>query len=124
MDQLRDVIGMRSFAQQDPKLEYKREATELFGQLIEAIDDDVTALVFRVQEMAVSEERLSKRWRGAEARKDEVGQFATGPNGGGDGEAAGEEAKPRPVVVEKKPGRNEPCWCGNGKKYKKCHWPE
>ena len=123
MDQLRDIIGMRSFAQQDPKLEYKREATELFGLLIDAIDDDVTGLVFRVQEMAVSEERLSKRWRGAEAHKDEVGQFAGGNPDGNGGGPEGEE-KPKPVVVEKKPGRNEPCWCGNGKKYKKCHWPD
>ncbi|HEX7900467.1 MAG TPA: preprotein translocase subunit SecA [Planctomycetota bacterium] len=124
MDQLRDVIGMRSFAQQDPKLEYKREATELFQLMIEAIDDDVTGLVFRVQEMAVSEERLSRRWRGAETHKDEVGQFASSPAGNGEAAAEGEEAKPKPIVAEKKPGRNEPCWCGNGKKYKKCHWPE
>ncbi|HYE99741.1 MAG TPA: SEC-C metal-binding domain-containing protein, partial [Planctomycetota bacterium] len=126
MDQLRDIIGMRSFAQQDPKLEYKREATELFQSMIDSIDEDVTSLVFRVQEMAVSEERLARRWRATEFRKDEVGQFATAPAGAnGDGQAAaGEESKPRPVVVEAKPGRNEPCWCNSGKKYKKCHWPD
>ncbi len=123
MDQLRDIIGMRSFAQQDPKLEYKREATEMFQLMIEAIDDDVTSLVFRVQEMAVNEERLSRRWRGGEARKDEVGQFEMAGNPAGEG-GEGEESKPRPVVVEKKPGRNEPCWCSSGRKYKKCHWPD
>ena len=69
--------------------------------------------------------RFARRWQAAEFRKDEVGQFAMA--GGGDGNGAGggngEEEKPQPVRVEKKPGRNEPCWCSSGKKYKKCHWP-
>jgi preprotein translocase subunit SecA len=124
MDQLRDIIGMRSFAQQDPKLEYKREATELFQAMVDSIDEDVTSLVFRITDLAVSEERMAKRWRAAEERKDDVVQFAGGnPDPAGQA-GGGEESKPRPVVAEKKPGRNEPCWCNSGKKYKKCHWPE
>jgi len=122
MDQLRDIIGMRSFAQQDPKLEYKRDATELFQSMMEAIEEDVTSLVFRMTQVAVDETRLARRWRPTEFRKDEVGQFSMAPSGNGDGEDAPEE-KPRPVRVQKRPGRNEPCWCGSGKKYKKCHWP-
>jgi preprotein translocase subunit SecA len=124
MDQLRDIIGMRSFAQQDPKLEYKREATELFQTMVDSIDEDVTSLVFRITDLAVSEERLAKRWRAAEERKDDVAQFAGGNAEAAGAAAGGEESKPRPVVVAQKPGRNEPCWCGSGKKYKKCHWPD
>ena len=127
MDQLRDMVGMRSFAQQDPKLEFKRDATELFGTMMDAIDEDVTTLVFRMSEVPEDEARLARRWQAAEYRKDEVGQFemAGGESrGNGNGNGAGEdEEKPQPVRVEKKPGRNEACWCNSGKKYKKCHWP-
>jgi preprotein translocase subunit SecA len=126
MDQLRDIVGMRSFAQQDPKLEFKRDATELFQTMMEAIDEDVTTLVFRMSEVPEDEARLARRWQAAEYRKDEVGQFAMAGgdgNGNGSGGDGAEEEKPQPVRVEKKPGRNEPCWCSSGKKYKKCHWP-
>jgi preprotein translocase subunit SecA len=126
MDQLRDIVGMRSFAQQDPKLEYKRDATELFQTMMDAIDEDVTTLVFRMSEVPEDEARLARRWQAAEYRKDEVGQFAMSGGGGGNGGGSGgngEDEKPVPVRVEKKPGRNEPCWCSSGKKYKKCHWP-
>ena len=126
MDQLRDIVGMRSFAQQDPKLEFKRDATELFQTMMEAIDEDVTTLVFRMSEVPEDEARLARRWQAAEYHKDEVGQFAmTGGDGNGNGAGGGdgEDEKPVPVRVEKKPGRNEQCWCSSGKKYKKCHWP-
>jgi preprotein translocase subunit SecA len=124
MDQLRDVIGLRGYAQQDPKLEYKRDATMFFQTMMEGIEDDVTSLVFRMTQVSVDEARLAKRWRATEFRKDEVGQFAmAGPGGNGDGQADGRDEKPVPVRVQKRPGRNEPCYCGSGKKYKKCHWP-
>jgi preprotein translocase subunit SecA len=124
MDQLRDVIGMRGFAQQDPKLEYKRDATMFFQSMMEGIEEDVTSLVFRMTQVGADEARLARRWKAAEFRKDEIGQFALAPGGpNGDGAARGEEEKPRPVRAQKKPGRNEPCWCRSGKKYKKCHWP-
>jgi preprotein translocase subunit SecA len=125
MDQLRDIIGMRSFAQQDPKLEYKRDATELFQAMMDAIDDDVTLLAFRMSEVPEDDARLARRWKATEFRKDEVGQFsATGGGGEAAAAAGGEDEKPQPVRVEKKPGRNEECWCGSGKKYKKCHYPD
>jgi preprotein translocase subunit SecA len=119
MDQLRDIVGMRSFAQQDPKLEYKRDATELFQSMMEAIDEDVTTLVFRMRDAPEGETRMANRWQAAEFRKDEVGQFDMSEGGSSNG-----EEKAIPFRAEKKPGRNEPCWCGNGKKYKKCHWPK
>ena len=128
MDQLRDIIGMRSFAQQDPKLEFKRDATELFTTMMDSIDEDVTYLVFRMTNLEVDSGRQSNRWKATEYRKDEVGQFAMAggggdaPQGGGNGAGEGEEA-PKPVRVVRKPGRNEACWCQSGKKYKKCHWP-
>ncbi len=123
MDALRDVVGMRSFAQQDPKLEYKRDATELFQATMEGIEDDVSNLVFRMTQVAVDHERLARRWRATEFRKDEVGQFEMGGGNGDGAGGGGDDGKPQPVRVQKRPGRNEPCYCGSGKKYKRCHWP-
>ena len=101
-----------------------KDATELFQAMMEAIEEDVTSLLFRITQVAVDEARLAKRWRATEFRKDEVGQFSMAPKGNGDGDGAGaSDEKPRPVRVQKRPGRNEPCWCKSGKKYKKCHWP-
>ena len=124
-DQLRDIIGMRSFAQQDPKLEYKREATEAFQLMMESIEDEVSSLMFRVWQAAGGDEkRLRRRWKATEYRKDDVEQFAMDGNSKAAQEAASKsgdrEEKPKPIQVQKKTGRNEPCTCGSGKKYKKC----
>ena len=59
------------------------------------------------------------RWRATDYRKDEFDAFSAG----GPAEEEG-DGKPRPVVVQKRPGRNQPCYCGSGKKYKKCHLPQ
>jgi preprotein translocase subunit SecA len=128
MDQLRDIIGMRRFAQEDPKLAYKRDATTFFRTMMEAIEEDVVSVVFRMVDVGIDESRMARRWRATEYRKDEVGQFDMAPaaaaGGNGDGAEGAAQEKPRPVRVERKPGRNEPCWCGSGRKYKKCHWPD
>jgi len=122
MDQLRDVIGLRSYAQSDPKIEYKREATAAFESMMEALEDDVTSLMFRMRRVSADEERLARRWKAGQESKAEVGSFEGGTEGGGDGEGGGEEEKPKPFVSSgPKIGRNDPCPCGSGKKYKKCH---
>jgi preprotein translocase subunit SecA len=122
MDQLRDVVGLVGYAQVDPKLQYKREGTTLFQTMMETIEEDVSSLVFRVQEATVSDDRLARRWGVSRMRKDEVAQFAGGREAEEGGPARDE--KPAPVRVRKLPGRNEPCHCGSGKKYKKCHLPQ
>ncbi len=116
MDQLRDIIGLRSYAQADPKLEFKRDATALFEALIESIEEDVTSLLFRMQQVAVDEERLARRWGTATESKADVQSFA-----GGQEEGEGEDDKPRPIVSGPKIGRNDSCPCGSGRKYKRCH---
>jgi preprotein translocase subunit SecA len=119
MDQLRDVIGLRSYAQADPKIEYKRDATALFEGMMDALEEDVTSLLFRMQQVAADEERLARRWKSAQLFKQEVQAFEGGQEG--DGNGRGEEEKPKPIVSGPKTGRNEPCPCGSGKKYKRCH---
>ena len=121
MDQLRDIIGLRSYAQSDPKIEYKREATAAFESMMEALEDDVTSLMFKMKRVSADEERLARRWKAGQESKAEVGSFEGGQEGG-NGEGAGEEEKPKPFVSSgPKTGRNDPCPCGSGKKYKKCH---
>jgi preprotein translocase subunit SecA len=116
VDQLRDIIGLRSYAQQDPQLEFKREATALFGEMMTAIRDDVVRLIFRVQARVPERERMARRWQPTEYRKDKVGQFETAP----DPNEEEEEKTSEPVRVGTKVGRNAPCPCGSGKKYKRC----
>jgi preprotein translocase subunit SecA len=122
MDQLRDIIGLRSYAQCDPKIEYKREATASFQGMMEALEDDVTSLMFRMRRASTDEDRLARRWKAGQESKAEVGSFEGGQEGGNGGGASEEEEKPKPFVASgPKTGRNDPCPCGSGKKYKKCH---
>ncbi|MDH5736744.1 MAG: preprotein translocase subunit SecA [Gammaproteobacteria bacterium] len=117
MDSLKQGIGLRAYAQKQPKQEYKREAFELFEALLNNIKFEVIRVLSRVQFR--SEEDLRKMEAArleAEKRKrlnyhQDSGQL---PEGG--------EAEKTPFVrTDKKVGRNEPCPCGSGKKYKNCH---
>ena len=122
MDYLRQGINLRSYAQKNPKQEYKREAFEMFNNMLERIKHDVISVLSKVQVRtesdvaAVEEQRRSKA--PMEFRHAEASAMAAE---GGEAVAAGEE-EPAPFVREgRKVGRNEPCPCGSGKKYKQCH---
>ncbi|MEJ2640309.1 MAG: preprotein translocase subunit SecA [Desulfosarcinaceae bacterium] len=107
MDHLKEGIGMRAYAQQDPLLVYKKEGFEMFQDLMERIKEETLGLLFRIQ--LADPDTLQERHRTRE--QDLV--FS-----GGDG---GAPAKKKPVQrTSKKVGRNDPCPCGSGKKYKKC----
>jgi len=134
MDHLRTSIHLRAYAQKQPKQEYKRESFELFQELLANIKRDVARLLSRVQieQPSALEEAERKRREEAERRMRYTHAEASalgadgapdGAPGGGDG-AAGEREAPKPdtfVRSERKIGRNEPCPCGSGKKYKQCH---
>jgi preprotein translocase subunit SecA len=102
LDILREGIGLMSIAQRDPLVEYKREAFVMFGSLRKQIDRQSLRMIFTAQLQQVQRQPMRRQMQtvrpGAEADK-----------------------KPEPVRVSKKLGRNEPCWCGSGKKYKDCH---
>jgi preprotein translocase subunit SecA len=125
MDHLRQGIGLRSYAQKNPKQEYKREAFEMFGAMLEQVKHDTISILSRIR--IQSEEELDQmaerqRRKSAEAMKfQHAAASALGGPGGGQAEAP--QAKPaEPFVREtRKVGRNEPCPCGSGKKYKHCH---
>ena len=103
MDDLRRGIGLRAYGQRDPVVEYKFESYDMFDNMSAAIKEDVVRLLFSV--------RIR---RGEEMKRTEVAK-PTSESGSTD-----EPEKKQPVRVGKKPGRNDPCPCGSGLKYKKC----
>ena len=113
LDHLRQGIHLRGYAQKNPKQEYKREAFELFGILLENIQRDVTKLLFTVQ--LRTEEQLEEA--PAPAAPAHM-QYRHDDGSGADDEAA---AASNALPAGPRPGRNEPCPCGSGKKYKHCH---
>ena len=129
MDYLRQSIHLRAYAQKQPKQEYKRESFELFQELLANIKRDVIQLLCRVQieaPSAVQEAERRRREAAAKAmRYSHAESSALDKPNGADGQAdqaAANTAKAAPFVrAERKIGRNEPCPCGSGKKYKQCH---
>ncbi len=103
MDALREGIGLRAYAQASPLIEYQREGYDMFQATLRAIQEDTVRLLFRVE--LVPEERAVAR--PATPAREPAGHGARAAPGGG-----------------VKLGRNEPCWCGSGKKFKKCHGRE
>lgn len=138
LDYLRQGIHLRGYAQKDPKKEYKREAFEMFGDTLDQVKKEVTSILMRAQlrseedveamedQRTVGQQQNMMQFQHAAAPSvmqapgeqvasgsNEAGQPATEPN-------EGEQAAPF-VRDDRKIGRNEPCPCGSGKKYKRCH---
>jgi preprotein translocase subunit SecA len=110
MDHLKEGIGLRGYAQKNPLNEYKREAFEIFSTMMSLIKTEITAYLFKIQ--AGKLEETVPKMDGRRPRY--IEHRGGGPAGNGDG-------KPAPVRREgRKIGRNEPCPCGSGKKYKRC----
>jgi len=137
MDYLRQGIHLRGYAQKNPKQEYKREAFEMFGQMLEQVKHDTISLLMRVRvrsqeevERMEAEQRAKKAMEFQHAQSSALASGATAATasaaaaeavaGGGGGGAAAEPVQPF-VREGRKIGRNEPCPCGSGKKYKQCH---
>jgi preprotein translocase subunit SecA len=121
MDQLRQGIHLRGYAQKNPKQEYKRESFELFSEMLDRIKHEVVSILSRVQVRSEAElEALEAQRR----QHDQDMQFqhaqVNAMQGQEEGEAQAEAAIPY-VREGRKVGRNEPCPCGSGKKYKHCH---
>ncbi|MDX6610914.1 MAG: preprotein translocase subunit SecA [Blastocatellia bacterium] len=117
IDHLKQGIGLVGYGQKDPLVEYKKESFDMFQQMLDRIDTTTIRSLFNLQVVA---EQAPETLQERRARRASALNF-TGPNQGAT--AAGEEAaKSKPMVRDQpKVGRNEPCPCGSGKKYKKCH---
>jgi preprotein translocase subunit SecA len=115
MDHLKEGIGLRGYGQRDPLVEYKKEAFEMFQEMIDHLKDVVVEQLFKVR--ATREEPLQQR-------RTQVAMASRWQEGRG-GESTGASARPASraeprVAGGQKVGRNDPCPCGSGKKYKKC----
>jgi preprotein translocase subunit SecA len=120
LDHLRQGIHLRGYAQKNPKQEYKREAFELFAGMLESIKLEVTKTLTAVQ--VNSETELAEAAVEAAPAVENVKYQHAGYDEALAADAAEEKAKERPFVREMgKIGRNDPCPCGSGKKYKQCH---
>lgn len=111
LDRLREGIGLRALAQQDPVVAYKREAFEMYSEMINAIRSDTVRAVFAVQL------QRQQAQQAAPPPPTPIARNIRTNRGDGAGDA-------RPQTVRKSGqelGRNDPCWCGSGKKYKNCH---
>ncbi len=124
IDYLREGIGLRGYGQRDPLVEYKREAFDLFSNLMENVRSTIVHTIFHIMPAPVNnnnqaQERSNLQFKGAD---DSVSQFSgSGPqkNNSSDNSPK-EEVKQKPIVNQNKVGRNDPCPCGSGKKYKRC----
>lgn len=147
MDHLRQSVGLRGYAQKNPKQEYKRESFELFSSLLDAFQREAISTISRVvirdpaeveaaeraQRVAAAQQAMQFQHAGAQSALDEpVPEPAAASAGGGGRPAQGATRKVRfqqqggspatPFVRDApKIGRNDPCWCGSGKKFKHCH---
>ncbi len=123
MDYLRQGIHLRGYAQKDPKQEYKREAFEMFSRLLDRIKHEVVTVVSKVQVRAEEDVDAVERQRRNTAPMNF--EHAAAPAPGAEepmpAEEEGEESHTPFVRDGRKVGRNEPCPCGSGKKYKHCH---
>jgi preprotein translocase subunit SecA len=121
MDRLRSSVGLMGYAQVDPKVEYKREGMRLFEQMWHSIGDQSTSLIFRMEQL--NEEFVGSTWvetaaihAEAPGATEEFSRSQQQTNSGAD-----VDAKPEPIRNRgSRVGRNDPCPCGSGKKYKNC----
>ena len=115
MDHLKDGIGLRAYGQRDPLVEYKRESFDMFSEMKERIENDAIRFLFLLEPMTEDERREEEERR----RREQEAVFAAASRS-----AAGVTARGGVETVTRKVakvGRNDPCPCGSGKKYKKCH---
>lgn len=132
MDDLKEGIHLRAYGQKDPLLEYKSEAFRMFVELIDAINTETLNFLFKLFPAAAQEVPLRQRPRAPRAEEMTLThRVATGmgfesnrePVAGSQkgGSRQAQQEKTQPVRVGEKVGRNDPCPCGSGKKYKQCH---
>jgi preprotein translocase subunit SecA len=125
LDYLRQGIHLRGYAQKQPKQEYKREAFELFGQLLDSVKNEVTKILMTVK--VQSGEQLEQVADEMESRAERISNVTyTAPTGSGEVETTLDEKSQKLAQSAlgagmPRVGRNDPCPCGSGKKFKLCH---
>jgi preprotein translocase subunit SecA len=133
MDYLKEGIGLRAMAQRNPLVEYQKEGFDLFGAMMERIQTNVSTKIFRVQirreedeipELQARQRRMTAVHPSATGAADASSSSSAGSSTYGDAADGGKQQSEKQQTVRRaspKVGRNDPCPCGSGKKYKKCH---
>jgi preprotein translocase subunit SecA len=120
MDHLRSSVGLRGYAQIDPKVEYKREGMKIFEQMWTSVGERVTDLVFKMEQL--DERFVGSTWAQSEAVHEDAssaGEIASQQQAAIEGTET--DHKPQPIRNrQQRVGRNDPCPCGSGKKFKNC----
>jgi preprotein translocase subunit SecA len=131
MDHLRQGIGLRGYGQKDPKKEYKKEGFDLFSEMMEIIQANSCRKIFHVQiereDKSIPELQANKRTMRESHAEAQPSLGGNGEGAFGDASDGGKTAAEKQKTVRRdkpKVGRNDPCPCGSGKKYKKCHGRE
>jgi preprotein translocase subunit SecA len=123
LDQMKEGINLRAYGQKDPLIEYKREAFDLFQDMLDRTTEETLAFIYRTRIEGVAQPRVERAMpQRMTLQHESITGFAYAPpkESAPGGEAA-RAGKHQPVRIEQKIGRNDPCPCGSGKKYKKCH---
>ncbi len=110
MDHLKEGIGLRGYGQHDPLVEYKRESFDMFEAMMDRVEDETLRYLFLMR-TPEEEEEMIKQYQRRKRKEQQEMQMMGG----------GALLKPQQVIRKEKIGRNDPCPCGSGKKYKKCH---
>ena len=118
LEDLKEGVRLRGYAQRDPMVEYRKESFDLFQALLANIDYHLARRILRVK-VQLQPQRPGQIIEG----RGQIAMPKTSPNGDQTSEQPVRKAKPV-ISGRKKIGRNDPCWCGSGKKWKKCHYPE
>ena len=128
IDGLRESVTLRAYGQRDPLVEFKNEAYQLFEGLLDRIDEELARRIFRV---AVARPQPEIPLEQARANVDVADAIGLAARTADETAKTGKPAFSNPPntghqtpVTKKKIGRNDPCWCGSGKKWKKCHYPQ
>ncbi|MBI4062500.1 preprotein translocase subunit SecA [Candidatus Gottesmanbacteria bacterium] len=111
IDDLREGIGLRGYGQRDPLVEYKNEAFSMFERLMAGIDSEIAHRIFKIQVQMAPRPQQTVPAPSIPPPQRAVAQPAV-------------SSSPTSGTSSKKLGRNDPCWCGSGKKWKKCHYPQ
>lgn len=127
VDDLREGIGLRGYAQRDPLVEYKAEAFAMFEKLVDSINYEIARKIFRVQIIQAPVKPIeAQEIKPAEPQPEIVKPIQPAVSGfaAAFAKAGSRPAGSNPAAKKSKLGRNDPCWCNSGKKFKKCHYPQ
>ena len=124
VDDLRSGINLRGYAQLDPLTEYKNEAFKMFESLLSNINFEVVRRVAQMHIDVRAKEPVEKEQRMIYSSGTDAEIFSKMQEKGEQPKESAPQQRVAGAPAQKKLGRNDPCWCGSGKKYKKCHYPD